>query len=69
MKLYYPMYNGHKWSVLEIDTDHRFRKLTPHTVDWCGMLLNADTLFTNENAVVSWINKDYATAYKSIAIV
>lgn len=66
MTLYYPMYNGRKWSVLKIDTDYRFRKLTPHTVEWCGMLLNSDTLFTTENATISWISKDYATAHKSI---
>lgn len=69
MTLYYPMYNGRKWSVLKIDTDYRFRKLTTHTVEWCGMLLNSDTLFTNENAALSWIYKDYATANKSIAII
>lgn len=69
MTLYYLMYDHHKWSVLKIDTDYRFRKLTPHTVEWCGMLLNSDTLFTTENAAVSWISKDYATAHKSIAII
>lgn len=66
MTLYCPVFNACHWEVWKIDTENRFRKLTPRIVEWCGMLLNAETLFSNESAAWSWVNKDYGNAYKSI---